>query len=144
MGIVFVIGLLTLLFFVYKKLQDKILNEERDLEKVESHLPAERMKTESIYEQALEAASKGDYQEAIRLLTIGSLLLLEKQQIVDFKDSFTNGEYLRELLAERQRHELFKKPLALFDRIVYGFAKTDKSDYEMFKNFYLELEKLEI
>ncbi len=142
-GIVFVIGLFSLLFFIYKKLQEKILNEEVSLEKEESQLATERMKTETIYDMAVKAAEAGNYEEAIRLLTVGSLLLLEKQQIVDFKDSLTNGEYLHELLAERKRHELFKKPLSIFDRIIYGFAKTEKSDYELFKSFYLELEKLE-
>jgi hypothetical protein len=37
---------------------------------------------------------------------------------------------------------MFTAPLALFDRLIYGFQSPDKRDFEVFRLFYLDLEKL--
>jgi hypothetical protein len=107
-------------------------------------LPAERLKTETIYDKALKAAAAGNYTEGIRLLTIGSLLMLEEHKVMSFKDSLTNGEYLRKLLEERKLHSIFREPMGLFDLLIYGFRPIKKNDFEKFKNFYIELEKMQL
>ncbi|MEW6712905.1 MAG: hypothetical protein AB1403_24010, partial [Candidatus Riflebacteria bacterium] len=110
--------------------------------RMEAILPPERMKIETIYDKALAAASRGDFAEGIRLLTIGALLLLEQQRVVNFQDSMTNGEYLRYLLKERSLYSMFKEPMSLFDLLIYGFKKPGQSEFEKFRQFYVELEKV--
>jgi hypothetical protein len=138
-----VIGFLLMLYFIIRRTRHKIKQEQESIEKSENSLPPERMKNESIYELALKAAGQGDYAEGIRLLTIGALLLLEEQRVMNFQDNLTNGEYLRELLKERQLYSMFKEPMSLFDRLIYGFRSPGSPVFEKFKKFYLELAKVQ-
>ncbi|MBU1109886.1 MAG: hypothetical protein KKB51_24610 [Candidatus Riflebacteria bacterium] len=142
MMFVAVIGFIVIIFLIIKNMRSKIVREQERVELVERHLSPERMRNETIYENALREAEQGNYSEAIRLLTIGALLLLEARRVISYQDSFTNGEYLRELLVEQQLHSMFATPLALFDRLIYGFQSPDQKDFEVFKAFYLDLERL--
>ncbi len=123
-------------------MKNKVSEEHSKMLLEEKRLPPERMRSETIYDKALSAAEKGDYAEAIRLLTIGSLILLETRSTISYQDSLTNGEYLRRLMVERELHSLFAAPMALFDRLIYGFQSPGKKDFELFRTFYLDLEKL--
>ena len=135
-------GFVIIIFLIIKNLRTKVAQEQARIDIVEKDLPVDRMRSETVYEKALREAEQGNYAEAIRLLTIGSLLLLEARRVISYRDSLTNGEYLRELLVERQLHSMFTAPLALFDRLIYGFQSPDKRDFEVFRLFYLDLEKL--
>ena len=73
----------------------------------------------------------------------GALLLLEEHRVLNFQETMTNGEYLQELLSKRKLHSIFSRPMALFDKLIYGFQSPDKNDFELFREFYLELEKQE-
>ncbi|EKD82991.1 MAG: hypothetical protein ACD_39C00954G0001, partial [uncultured bacterium] len=130
------------IFLIIKNLRTRVAHEQARIALVEKDLPVERMRSETIYDKALREAEKGNYAEAIRLLTIGSLLLLEARRVINYQDSLTNGEYLRELLVEQHLHSMFATPLALFDRLIYGFQSPDKKDFEIFRVFYLDLERL--
>ncbi|EKD81268.1 MAG: hypothetical protein ACD_39C01884G0003, partial [uncultured bacterium] len=141
MGIT-VIGFIVIVFLIIKNLRRKMIAEQARMELVEKDLPPERMRCETVYDKALREAEQGNYAEAIRLLTIGALLLLEARRVINYQDSMTNGEYLRELLVERQLHSMFATPLAIFDRLIYGFQNPDKNDFELFRAFYLDLERL--
>lgn len=136
-----VIGFAILLYFMFRNLHQKVKAEQSQLQLSEKDLPPERLPTQTIYEKALQAAAEKNYAEAIRLLTIGALLMLEEHQVLNFQDAMTNGEYLRELMNRRQLHSLFAAPMALFDKLIYGFQNPDQSDFELFKEFYLNLEK---
>lgn len=138
-----IIGFLVMLYFIVRKTRKKLVHDKEAFEKIEHSLPPERLKNETIYEKALQAASQGNFSEGIRLLTIGSLLMLETQRVISFQDSLTNGEYLRELLRERQLYSMFKEPMGLFDLLIYGLRKPGQQDFEKFKSFYLELEKVQ-
>ncbi len=137
-----IIGFLIVLYFMFRNMHRKVQQEQQELIKAETSLPAERLKTETIYEKALKAAAAGNFSEGIRLLTIGALLMLEEKRVMNFRDSLTNGEYLRELLQERKLYGIFKEPMGLFDRLIYGFNSPKQPDFEKFKEFYLELERL--
>lgn len=137
-----IIGFIVVVFLIIKNLRTKVAHEQARIALVEKDLPVERMRSETIYDKALREAEKGNYAEAIRLLTIGSLLLLEARRVINYQDSLTNGEYLRELLVEQHLHSMFATPLALFDRLIYGFQSPDKKDFEIFRVFYLDLERL--
>jgi hypothetical protein len=137
-----VIGFIVIIYLIIRNVRKKVALEESRILQEERRLPPERMRSETIYEKALREAEQGNYAEAIRLLTIGSLILLESHRVMCYQDSLTNGEYLRELMVERELHTLFATPMALFDRLIYGFQHPDKKDFETFKLFYLDLEKL--
>ena len=137
-----IIGFVVVIFLIIKNLRTRVAHEQARIALVEKDLPVERMRSETIYDKALREAEKGNYAEAIRLLTIGSLLLLEARRVINYQDSLTNGEYLRELLVEQHLHSMFATPLALFDRLIYGFQSPDKKDFEIFRVFYLDLERL--
>jgi hypothetical protein len=138
-----VVGFLVMLYFMFRNMRRKVWHEQQELIKAETSLPAERLKTETIYEKAIKAAAAGNFSEGIRLLTIGALLMLEEKRVMNFRDTLTNGEYLRELLQERQLYGIFKEPMGLFDRLIYGFKAPKQPDFEKFKEFYLELERLQ-
>jgi len=143
MTVIGVIGFIVIIFLIIKNMRKKIVQEQSKILKEEQALPPERMRAETIYEKALREAELGRYVEAIRLLTIGSLIMLESHRVVNYQDSLTNGEYLRKLMVERDLHTLFAAPMALFDRLVYGYQTPSKKDFETFKAFYLDLGKLQ-
>ena len=136
------VGFMVIIFLIIKNMRKKIVQEQSQIMQEEKSLPPERMRSETIYEKALREAEQGNYAEAIRLLTIGSLILLDAHRVISYQDSLTNGEYLRELMVERDLYTLFSAPMALFDRLIYGFQSPGKKDFETFKTFYLDLEKL--
>lgn len=138
-----VIAMLAMIYFMVRKTRKKIAEEKEEVATLEAGLPPERMKIETVYDKALRAAANGDYAEGIRLLTIGALLLLEQQRVVNFQDTMTNGEYLAKLMQERQLYSLFREPMTLFDMLIYGFRKPGEKEFERFRKFYLELEKVQ-
>jgi len=143
MTVIGVIGFVVIVFLIIKNMRKKVVQEQGQILQEEKILPPERMRTETIYEKALREAEQGRYVEAIRLLTIGSLIMLESHRVINYQDSLTNGEYLRKLMVERDLHTLFAAPMALFDRLIYGYQPPSRKDFETFKAFYLDLEKLQ-
>ncbi len=137
-----ILALLVMIYFMVRNARRKMAREQEEIASLEASLPPERMKVETIYDKALQAAEKGDFAEGIRLLTIGALLLLEQRRVMNFQETLTNGEYLRSLLKERHLHSMFREPMSLFDLLIYGFRKPAKDDFERFRKFYLELEKV--
>lgn len=141
--VISLIGFAILIYFIVRNLHRNVKAEQSHLLISEKDLPPERLQTQTIYEKALQAAAQENFAEAIRLLTVGALLLLEEHRVLNFQDTMTNGEYLRKLMNQRQLHTLFASPMALFDKLIYGFQSPDKKDFELFKEFYLNLEKQE-
>ncbi len=137
-----ILALLIMIYFMVRNARKKMAREQEEFASLEASLPPERMKVETIYDKALQAAAQGDFAEGIRLLTIGALLLLEQRRVMNFQDTLTNGEYLRSLLQERHLHSMFREPMNLFDLLIYGFRKPGQTDFERFRKFYLELEKV--
>ncbi len=141
--IVCLIAFLVVIYLIARNIRKKVKLGLDEADIVERQLPPERQQTSTIYEQALKAAAEKDYTEAIRLLTIGSLILLDEHRVLNFQDTLTNGEYLQKLITRRNLHNLFTAPMALFDKLIYGFQSPDQKDFEQFKSFYLQLEKTE-
>lgn len=78
-----------------------------------------------------DAAEKGSYKEALRLLLLALLLRLDEEGALDYHYSRTNGEYLRQLResgypAWSPAAELF----FLYERIWYGRAECRRKDYD--------------
>lgn len=138
-----VTAMLIMIFLMLRKTRKKMVEEREEFARLESELPPERMKVETIYDKALQAAARGDFTEGIRLLTIGAMLLLEQHRVMNFQDTLTNGEYLRSLLRERSLYSMFKEPMGLFDLLIYGLRQPGEVEFEKFRKFYLELEKVQ-
>lgn len=78
-----------------------------------------------------EAAEKGNYREALRLLLLALLLQLDEEGSLDYHYSRTNGEYLRQL---RERGYPSFSPASelffLYEKIWYGRARCRREDYD--------------
>lgn len=84
-----------------------------------------------------EAALKGDYKEALRLLLLSLLLELDEEGLLDFHYSRTNGEYLRQLQLRgfpsgSPAEELF----SLYEKVWYGRSRCRREDYDRGLNLY--------
>lgn len=136
LGVIMTIGII-----VYKLLTKvKEAKENEHLSMHKDDLPPDQLTTDTLLDKAMQAAAKENYHEAIRLLTIGALIILEHRRVISYKDSLTNGEYLKKLLVEKELHAKFKEPMSVFDKLIYGFQQPDRKDFFMFRDFYLDLE----
>lgn len=101
----------------------------------------EQFETPTLFQEAISAAEKGQFDRAIRLMTLASMLMLDEAHVLAFDKHLTNGEYL-DGLRERAAQDvsgLWHEPLRRFDRLIYGFNKPDRQDFEVFKTLYLNL-----
>ncbi len=89
-----------------------------------------------------EAAEKGDYKEALRLLLLALLLELDEEGSLDYHYSRTNGEYLRQL---RERDYPSFSPASelffLYEKIWYGRARCRREDYDRGLKLYSMLQE---
>ena len=77
-------------------------------------------------------AREGDYRRAFRLVYLAALISLDTGNVLRFRRSKTNWEYLRELrMAGREDVYLALAPFTRdFDRVWYGFREAAPIDYE--------------
>ena len=87
--------------------------------------------TDSLKALAEQKARLGDYRLALRFVYLALLVTLDTNGVLRFDRSKTNWEYLRSLRASG-RADVYDAMTPLtreFDRIWYGFANADASDY---------------
>ena len=130
---------LVMLYMIIKSITKNVSLKDKNILLGNAPLPEQVAEAENLYSKAVKAAAQGNFEEAIRILTLASLLLLEEKDVIGFRDYLTNGEYLRELIQQRNLHDAFKKPLRLFDQMVYGYQKPGKPEFEIFKRLYENL-----
>lgn len=82
-------------------------------------------------EEAGREADEGNYQEAIRLMFLAMLLMMDEQGWVRAEKWKTNYEYAEEL-NDRQPEisESFELAARLFERVHYGKTSAGRLDYE--------------
>ena len=90
----------------------------------------------SLFDQAKEAALQGNYREGIRLMTLATLLLLERRDLLGFEETLTNGELLQHLRGNQDIRKLLAQPLRLFDVFIYSSASPGKEDFQVFVRLY--------
>lgn len=104
-------------------------------------IPEDQLETPTLFQEALQAAERGQFDRAIRLMTLASMLMLDEAHVLAFDKHLTNGEYLESLRARAAQDlsGMWNEPLRRFDRLIYGFHKADRQDFEVFKTLYLSL-----
>ncbi|MFZ2957499.1 MAG: hypothetical protein WA705_11460 [Candidatus Ozemobacteraceae bacterium] len=101
----------------------------------------EHIEIPTLHAEAVKLARQGKYDHAIRLLTVGSMLLLDERRVLNYHNSVTNGEYLRNLLESEHEElqSLWSAPLKLFDGLIYGFRIPGWDEFAVFETLYLKL-----
>ena len=84
---------------------------------------------EELQDLMRRAAEKGAFREAIRLMMLSLLQLLDRTGAVRVQDGKTNGEYVREYSPRRPGREAFTRFVLAFDEAVYGSARCDGHTY---------------
>jgi len=135
-------GFIALLFFILKSFKKTISLQEGGVLLGNLNVSDEKREAKSLYDRAVAAAQAGKYEEGIRLLALGSLLLLEEKEVLAYQDCYTNGEYLSLLFQRKNLHELFQMPLNLFDRTVYGFESPTMKEFDVFRGMFERLMKM--
>ncbi|NLI75657.1 MAG: DUF4129 domain-containing protein [Candidatus Riflebacteria bacterium] len=130
---------MALVVFIVRSFKKTITLQEGQVLLGNLHVSDEKREAKSLYDRAVALANAGNVEEAIRLLTTGCLLLLEERAVLAYQDHYTNGEYLSLLVQRKKLHDLFRAPLSLFDRTVYGFSRPTRQDFEVFRVLYERL-----
>jgi hypothetical protein len=96
-------------------------------------LPEEKAPAE-LWRKAKTLAAAGRHPEALRLLYLAVLFLLDRSRLLHFERTRTNGEYLRQIRrAEHVPAALglsFEQLTSLFERTWYGECSCTNADYQ--------------
>ncbi len=133
---------IALVIYMIKQSRERLATPARPPLKLTPQTPLPdivREQPKTIFDLAMEAARDGRFEEAVRLLTLASLMALDERRIVLFRQSYTNGEYLEAMRASAAHQHLFREPIKLFDRMVYGNHPPTARDVEVFKKLYLDV-----
>ncbi len=87
----------------------------------------------SALSHAQRLASAGDYRAAVRQLYLSTLLLLDERGRLRYDRSLTNHEYLRAVSTMPTIAAALKPIVETFDRIWYGFAPINASEFEQYR-----------
>jgi Domain of unknown function (DUF4129) len=98
-------------------------------------LPGPNDKTPGeLWRQAQALAAAGRNLEALRLLYLAILFLLDRQRLLRYETARTNGEYVRQVrlteLAPAGLHESFEQLTKLFDVQWYGEGSCGPAQYQ--------------
>ncbi|MGD8453826.1 MAG: DUF4129 domain-containing protein [Phycisphaerae bacterium] len=75
---------------------------------------------DTLLAEARRHLDAGEWLAAVRYLYVASILWLDRQGWVHFRESKTNGDYIRELAPHAGAQQCFRSLTRTFDGIVYG------------------------
>ncbi len=101
----------------------------RSTSKVLRSDPTRALSLEELYRLAKQYADNKSYRQAISVLMIAMLRMLDSFNIVSFHESKTNGDYIREYPAEYAGQNEFKTFIAMFEQTIYGGVQIDSKIY---------------
>lgn len=84
---------------------------------------------EELYKMAQELAEKGAFAEAISLLILALLRLLDSVGTIRFHESKTNGDYVREYPSDHVGRNEFRRFVLIFEQTIYGSFRGDRQTY---------------
>jgi hypothetical protein len=93
----------------------------------------------SLYKKGVNLGKKGEYTEAIRVLYMGILILLDVHTIIVYHPWVTNFEY-RQHVKQYPFSDLFEKVTRIFDTVYYGGQKAAEKDFEQFVHVFTHIE----
>lgn len=104
--------------------------EGRGRRRGESWLGVRDLDFASVYERAVALRQAGQWAEAIRYLYVAAILWLDEAGAIAFRQSKTNGDYLRELREKPEHLTLLRGMTGVFEATVYGGAAATKQSCE--------------
>jgi hypothetical protein len=108
----------------------------REQEPANLPLPENRS-GEQLWREAESLAGAGQYREAVRLMYLAVLFVLDRRRLLRYEPTRTNGEYVRQVrLAEEappDLHAPFESLTALFERKWYGDRSCEAGEYDTCK-----------
>jgi hypothetical protein len=84
---------------------------------------------EELYKLAQALAEKEAFYEAVSMMMVAMIRLLDSIGIVHFHESKTNGDYLREYPSGLTSRNEFRTFVLIFERTVYGRFHCDRQIY---------------
>jgi len=90
-------------------------------------------------ESILQFEKQKDFRSAIRYHFLFVLKKLSDKKLIDWNPEKTNRDYFYELKNENSK-ENYRKLAHIFDHVWYGEFKINESDYQYFKNQFLNSE----
>jgi hypothetical protein len=94
----------------------------------------------TFYKKAVELGKKGEYLDAVRLLYLGLLLLLDSTQVITYHPSLTNYEY-RQAVSTYPYRTLFDNVTHTFDMVYYGARKATGEDFSLVMDAFTKIEE---
>lgn len=91
----------------------------------------EKKDYETLYKKGVTLGKKGKYTEAIRVLYMGILILLDVNKVIVYHPWVTNYEY-RQNVKQYPFSDLFCTVTRIFDTVYYGGKKAVEKDFERF------------
>lgn len=82
-------------------------------------------------QRAANAASSGDFREAMRLLYLAALLHLDEVGLLRFDRALTNREVLASVAADAPLRRQLAPVVSQFDRVWYGHAPFGQQEFEV-------------
>ncbi|GEM_PF-5834451 len=91
--------------------------------------PSEPDVPEALLSMADEEAGREQFLEAIRLCHRAALLGLDRRRVVRFHESYTNGDYRRQLRARETDRPPFESLAGIFERVYFGRFPAAGTDF---------------
>ncbi len=114
------------LFSFLRGLRQNLLSEEL-AEQLAGDIP---LYASEAQQRATEAASTGNFREAMRLLYLAALLHLDEVGLIRFDRALTNREVLASVSNNEALRALLAPVVTQFDRVWYGHAPFGAADFE--------------
>lgn len=144
-AIVLLLALLLLMVVIRAMMQRRKQTTEEESERSvfeEEELEPIVVEPEPWLQEATARANAGDYRGAVRALFIAGLMQMDRAGLIRFERARTNGDYLRAVRRQGAR-AVYEQLLPFargFERIWYGDASADESDYRQARADYGELQ----
>ncbi|MFW5886206.1 MAG: hypothetical protein ACOCUL_00475 [Bacteroidota bacterium] len=87
----------------------------------------------------LNEINLGNFRNAIRLLYVKLLYLLENKKIISYSKEKTNKDYLLELQKKTSFSKDFQKAADVYEYVWYGNFTIDKPEFDWFKDKFNQL-----
>ncbi len=136
------IGLSTILFFLYKIFKGNTSGIFENNRKI-THgfsLEAEALQQINFDEAIQQALSAGNYTACIRLLYLKSLKILSEKNLINWQINKTNAAYIQELEVPAIRVP-FESLTQYFEKVYYGNERSEKHDVDAMNEKFLKLQE---
>lgn len=141
MIIVLLVFLLYISFYIVNRsvfsVKESVFGGKREKELIEL---IEKKDYHTFYRKAVDLGKKAEYLEAVRMLYMALLLLLDSKEIIMYHPSLTNFEYQLKVHSY-PFGDLFARVTHTFDIIYYGGKHATGADFSSFVDAFTQIEE---